>query len=89
LREEKKNHLMFHGRLNGFLLLWSLAVWFDTNNAPYGTLVVFTNRVVPVPPDGENVLFMDGTMTLGTNGLHSGVAPTVPMRFYRANHFRC
>jgi hypothetical protein len=27
LHEEKKNQVMFHGRLNGFLLLWSLAVW--------------------------------------------------------------
>jgi len=44
------------------------------NPAISGQDVTFTAVVVPTPPDGETVMFMDGTTVLGTESLASGLA---------------
>lgn len=43
-------------------------------NAPYGTAIALTNWLNPAPPDGENVMFMDGATLLGSSLLAGGVA---------------
>jgi hypothetical protein len=58
----------------------------STNNAAYGSFVVFTCLVIPAPPNGENVVFMDGPTILGTNGLQSGVATNGSSALLPGNH---
>jgi hypothetical protein len=46
----------------------------STNNAPFDTVVGFTNLVTPAPPNGEPIAFVDGTTILGTGNLTAGMA---------------
>jgi len=50
----------------------------SATNVPYGTPVTFTNRVVPMPANGENIAFLDGDTILGTGTLNGGVATFTP-----------
>jgi hypothetical protein len=59
----------------------------STNNAAYGSLVVFTNLVTPAPPNGENVVFLDGAAILGATALQNGLATCGSTALLPGNHF--
>ena len=58
----------------GGLLPTASALGASTNVLYPGTSVTFTNIVSPVPPNGEFVIFLDGTNLLGLGALSGGIA---------------
>ncbi len=63
------------------------AVTSSTNHAVYGAAVTITNTVSPVPPDGEYVVFLEGSTVLGLGVLNGGVATlAAPSTLALGNH---
>ena len=52
----------------------STTIGSSASSAAYGTAVTFTATVSPAPTNGETVVFMIGSSTLGTGVLNNGVA---------------
>lgn len=55
-------------------------------NVVYGTLVIITNQVVPAPPDGEGVRFLDGAAILGAGTMVGGLAAYTNSSFGVGSH---
>jgi hypothetical protein len=58
----------------------------STNYASLGTLVTFTNTVSAAPPNGDFVIFMDGSTVLGYTTVNGGVATLTTSALAAGNH---